>query len=343
MLYVLLLLSLAFIGCSNNKSTDTILTSTCKGVYYERDSSGNLKKFNQYDQNGQCLTENMKLSQFETTLENWNKKSVKCVPQSGFTSKTIVAANNYYDYRDNKAFLQFDSSTGIFRRIVLAEDKEGNPVYTKLQGCFYQRTGTGVDASFGKQILLDTDVSKLVTSQYFDAMEIFQYTESGNDINMVRFDDTKDYDYRNCPYLNTPWKFCEKLRDGNEMYFPVLPLADQTALRDEAILISRQFNWTLSSKSAFDSMWDNVSLNKREEIREGYLYDVIHIPDVPRYIDQAWKSYVMGNRPFMPDVTSNTSINLCYRGSKNVTMGDGSTGKVFGEVCYVDGNYTFTQ
>lgn len=314
---------------------------SCKGIYYERDSAGTLKKYNQYELNGQCYTDNLPLSQFEKTDEKWKKNNVQCTPQPSFPSRTVVAASNFYDYRDGKAYLDFDSSTGVYRRIILAEDKQGKPVYARLKGCFYQRTGTGIDAAFGSQLLLDTDINKVVSSQNFDPMEIFSYTESGADLQMLRFDDTADYDFRNCPYLNTPWKFCELLRDGNEMFFPVLPLADQTALTQEAIIISKQFNWTNSSKSTFDSLWD--SKDRTEAMREDYKYDVIHIVDTPRYIDQAWRDYLMGNRPTMPNVNSQTQLNVCYQGSKNVTLADGSTGKIYGEICYDNGVYTFTQ
>lgn len=335
------ILFLSMTACQSKDSTSTKTeTLTCKGVYYER-INGELKKFVQYEKDGQCLTDNLSLSRFEKTLESWNKNSVTCKPQPSFPSRTLVAANNYYSYRDGKAYLDFDSSTGIFRRIVLAENDQGEPVYARLQGCYYQRTGTGVDVGFGKQLLLDTDVDKIVTSQDFDPMEIFQYTEAANEVNMLRFDDTKDYDYRNCPYLRTPWEYCTKLRDGNEMYFPTLPMPDQIALTNEAIVMSRQYNWVTSNKSTFDSLWDITT--RKEAIREDYLYEIIHIPDTPRYIDQAYRDYLLGTRPTMPDVNSNTAVNICYEGSKTVTLDDGSSGKIKGQICYVSGQYVFTQ
>lgn len=334
MRYVLVI-SLFLIGCNSKtseKSADAGLQ--CKGIYYEGDSSaGTLKKYNQYEQAGRCLTDNLPLSRFETTKMNWDKNNTKCTPQPGFPSRTLVSANNFYDYRDGKVLLKFDSGTGVFKRIILAEGRNGDQAYTKLQGCYYQRAD---------QLLLDTDVNKIETSQYFDPMEIFTYTVSGQDVNMVRFDDTKDYDYRNCPYLNTPWKFCTALRDGNEMFFPILTAQQMTDLTNEAIIILRQFNWTTSNQD-FDSLWDSIKDSRKEKSREDYLYDVVHVVDTPRFIDQAWRDYVMGNRPTMPDTSSQTSINVCYHGSKNVTLNDGSTGKVYGEICYVNGVYTFTQ
>lgn len=334
-----LLLGMFCIGCAAKEEPKVDITLSCKGIYYQR-INGELKKFNQYEKDSQCWTDSLPLSQFETTKENWDKNKVKCSPVS-FPAMTLVAANNYYDTRDGKAFLDLDPSQGTYRRIVTAEDKDGKPVITRLQGCFYSRIGTGVDSSFGQQLLLDGDVNKVVSTQYFDPMEIFQVTISGSNVNMVRFDDTTDYDYRNCPYLGSEWKFCEKLRDGNDMYFPVLSVADQNALRDEAIIISKQFNWTNTSKSQFDAMWEDQS--RTEAVREDYKYDIIHIPDTPRFIDQAWRDYLMGTRPFMPDVNSITKINVCYEGSKNVTLSDGSAGKIYGEICYTNGIYSFVK
>lgn len=337
-----LLVALLFllVGCKSEEKSVSSTALSCKGIYYER-VSGELKKFNQYEQGGRCLTDNLLLSRYETTQEKWVKADVRCTPQPGFASRTLVAANNYYDFRDNKAFLDFNSATGIYRRIIKTQDRNGREIITKLQGCYYERTGEGVDSSFGQQILLDTDVNKIITSQYFDPMEIFRVTASGPNVNMIRFDDTRDYSYVFCPILNTPWKFCEKLRDGNDMYFPVLPIADQTDLTNEAIIISKEFNWTTSSKSQFETSWNDIVTP--ESMREDYIYDLIHIPDTPRYISDSWREYVMGTRPFMPNVNSNTTPNICYKGSKTITMADGSTGKIFGEVCLVNSQYIFTQ
>lgn len=345
MRYVLLFSLLGLAACSPKGADSPVSISSlsCKGIYYERDSSGNLKKFNQYAKDGQCWTENKVLSQWEKTSEKWTKTNTTCTPQPGFSSRTVVAANNFYTYRDGKSYMDFDGSTGIYRRLILAEKTDGSLAFTKLQGCFYQRTATGVDAAFGKQLLLDTDINHIVTSQYFDPMEIFNYTEVGNDLNMLRFDDSNDWDYRFCPVYRTPWSFCNLIRNGNEMYFPILSASQMTDLRDEALLIRKQFNYTKTNKASFETLWSTVAVSRKENMREDYLYDVVQIPDVPRYIDQAWRDYVMNNRPTMPDVTSNTSISTCYHGSKSITYADGSTGKVFGEVCYSNGVYSFTQ
>lgn len=320
------------IGCEESAEEPISASSlSCRGIYYER-TGGELKKYNQYEQGGRCLTENITLTRYEQSSENWVKKNVTCSSQPTFPSRTVIAANNYYDYRNSRAYLDFDSATGIYRRIILAESKTGQPVIARLQGCFYERAG---------QLLLDTDINKLKTTSYFDPMEIFSYVATATDLNMVRFDEIYDYSYTWCPTLNTPWKFCTALRSGNSMYFPILPAADMALLTNEAKVISVEYNWINTSKNTFDNIWDDSTLV--EAIREDYKYDVIHIPDTPRFTSEAWRDYVMGNRPVMPDIGSSNSLNLCYQGSKTVTLSDGSTGKIFGEICYQNGSYSFVS
>lgn len=331
-------------GCAKTAPTSTAVSGlSCKGIYMVTDSQGNLKKYNQYEREGQCWTDNLPLSQFEKTQQAWNKNHVTCVPQPGFASRTVIAANNYYQYRDNKALIDFNAQTGVYRRLTLGEDANGNQTYSKLQGCFYQRTGAGVDASYGKQLLLDTDVAKLATSQSVDLWEIFSYTETATDLNMVRFDDSVDWDYRFCSGVKMPWQYCTLIRNGNDMFFPILSAADQTSLLNEAILIRKQFNYVTTTTGSFNNLWNNADATRKEKVQEDLLYDVIQNVDTPRYVDQAWKSYVMGSRPTMPDITSSRVPPICYSGSKSVTLADGSTGKVYGQICYVNGAYTFTQ
>lgn len=335
------LLSLALLGCTKSAvSTSDAQSITCRGIYYERDAQNVLHKYNQYELNGQCYTDNLQLSRFETTQEAWNKNHTSCTPQPTFVSQTLVASNNYYNYRDGKAFLDFNSSTGVYRRIILAEDKDGNQVYTRLQGCYYARTATGVDSSFGQQLLLDNDVNKIITDQNFDPMEIFQVTVSGSNVDMVRFDDMSGYDYRSCPTLNTPWAFCTILRTGNEFFFPDLTTQQEQDLTNEAILITKQFNWTISSSSQFDTMWNNPQ--GAVTMREDYKYDVIHVPDTPYFIDQSWRDFVMNNRPTMPDVSSSTIPPICYPSSQDIVLANGQSGKIYGQACYVSGQYFFT-
>lgn len=322
MRYLLFLLIPFLYGCG----------APCKGVYTERDSSGNLKKFNEYrGDNGQCMKDSVALSQWEASSELRSRRGVSCEPQA-ISSRALVSSNNFYSYRDGKIYLELNSSTGEYRKLTLAEGKDGSAVFSRLQGCFYERGG---------QILLDTTNS--ASSQHFDPMEIFTYTDSGSTMEMVRFDDSSDWDYRFCPYLDTPWGFCDLLRNGNEMFFPVLNAGQQAALLAEAVLIRRQFNYSVTSLSNFSTVWASAESSRAEAAREDYKYAVQAVVDEPRYISQAWAQYVRGDRPVMPDTTSNRIPQICYPGKRDVTLPDGSTATIYGEICYVDGQYVFTQ
>lgn len=332
-------------GCVDGKgqqSAGETLVS-CRGVYYTRDSAGTLKKFNEwYNVSAKaCFTDPMALSQWEKTSEAWDKTRVECIPQPQFASRSLVSANNYYSYRDGRSYLDLDSSTGVYRRLVLGEDRLGKPTFARLQGCFYQRVGQGVDAGFGNQILLDTEITKIKSSEVFDPWEIFRYSETPTSMEMTRFDASGDWDYRFCPELLTPWGFCDLLRNGNIYYYPSLTALQASALLDEALLIRKQFNHITISKQDFEDTWENVEKTHGELGRNNWKYMVNGIVDTPPFVDQAWKDYVKGLRPYMPDVNSNQMPSLCYPGERDVVYGDGSTGKVYGEVCYENGEYVF--
>lgn len=51
--------------------------------------------------------------------------------------------------------------------------------------------------------------------------------------------------------------------------------------------------------------------------------------------------HMKGTRPYMPDVSSNRMPPICYQGERDVILSDGSTGKVYGEICYENGIYKF--
>lgn len=302
----------------------------CRGIYTVRDGLGVLKKFNEYSLNGKCVKETASLSQWEKTTEARSKKKVRCTAQPQFSSRSLISDNNYYSYRDGKVFLNFNSSTGEYLKLTTAESKNGEPVFSRLQGCFYERSG---------QILLDSiDVA---SSQYFDPMEIFTYTEDPVSMHMVRFDDSTNWDFKFCPFLNSPWDFCTKLRNGNEMFFPDLSLADQASVLAEALLIRKEFNYRTISSSDFNNTYSAISKTYKEVIAEDYKYAVATIVDIPRFIDQAWAQFIRKERPIMPDVTSSTMPPVCYPSRKQITLSDGGQGTIYGEVCYESGTYTW--
>lgn len=330
-------------GCEEEKDVDeNTVNENCKGLYSYRDEDGNLKKKNEYfhESLGHCVTESVALTNYEEGLEKRRRLEVTCEPQSGFPAVSMRAANNFYQYRDSRVFLNFQSS-GEFRKIIHGEDEDGNPTFSRTLGCFWQRTGTGVDVAFGNQLYLDGP--QAASSDLAHRNEIFQYTIAGNDVSMTRYDNSGDWDYRFCPYLNVPWEYCEELRNGNIMFWPDLPAGTQTDLRNEALLIRKEFNYVLISDQEFENLWENIESSGEELSQQDWKYDVVHLPDEPPYTWEAWKDYVVGDRPTMPDVASSQLPPLCYPGRKEVTLSDGATSHIYGEVCYEDGEYTFTE
>lgn len=224
---------------------------------------------------------------------------------------------------------------------MIGESKDGKPTFTRLQGCFYQRTGQGVDALYGNQILLDSEITKIKSSEVFDPWEIYQYTETANSMEMTRFDASSDWDYRFCPELLTSWGYCDLLRNGNIYYYPVLTVGQMQSLLDEALLIRRQFNFIEISKNSFESLWSSAESTYTESGRNNWKYMVNGLVDTPPYVDQAWRAYLIGARPYMPNVSSGLMPPVCYEGERAVTLSDGSTAYIQGEICYENGVYTF--
>lgn len=359
----LFILLTGLIGCSEGATPtdDTSTSMSCRGIYYTRDRQGTLHKFNEWFNKSvnACYTDNLELSRWEETSEKWDKNKVQCKPQPQFNSRSLVSANNYYQYRNGKDFLDLDASTGIFRRLTIGEDDDdtsetgldGITTFKRWQGCFYQRTAQGIDAIYGHQILLDGDSSKIKTSEPFNPMEIFSYTESATSIEMVRFDSSNDWDWKFCPESSTPWGYCNLLRNGNIWFFPVLSAAEQADLLAQALLIRRQFNFNLISKSDFENVWTNAEKTHKEIglFKENtthiwnFKYMVNGLPDTPMFVDQAWRDYIKGLRPQMPDLSSIQILPICYEGKREVILNNGSLAWINGEICYENGNYVFTE
>lgn len=336
-------------GTSDSTRSAAPSASSCKGVYYTHSSSGQLQKWNQYWQadQGACLTDTMPLSNWQTTSAKFINNVVQCTPQAGISSQTLIAANNYYSYRDGKVLLDLNSSTGIYRKITTGYDTTGAPLFSRSEGCFYQRTGAGVDAARGPQLLLDTNVAQFASTEDVVPFEIFTYTISGINVAMTRFDSVADWDYTYCPASRVPTTYCMALDDGNSMFWPNLPAATKAALTNEAILIRTKYNWVTSSTSAFNMAWtslDNMGNPYGTEAPTGaFVYQVVPLADTPYFLDSSWRSYLIGTRATMPDTSSQTTPVICFPGSQDVLLTNGSRGKVYGELCFQgDGTLTFT-
>jgi hypothetical protein len=316
--------------------------TSCRGIYYDRNQYGDLRKYNEYERKGQCWTDNLALSTWESSSERRRRMEVSCIAQPGFSSKTLASANNFYAYRDDRLYMDFDSSTGIYRRLVLGESDDGaHQTFTRDLGCFWQKTGVGIDAIHGTQLMLDTEYA--ASSEEFQPTEIFKYVDGGATVEMIRYDDSGAWDYRFCPELSAPWGYCDLLRNGNVMFFPVLSVAEMASLVSEALLIRKQFNFRVVDKSVFEELWAEAPTTLTEIGRNNWRYMVNGVPDAPLYTDVAWREYIKGLTPHMPDTTSSNMPPICYQGHQAVTLSDGSIGRIFGEICYVNGEFTFTQ
>ena len=257
-------------------------------------------------------------------------------------TQTLVAAGNAYEYRNSKVYLDLNSATGVFRRLVLSEDRQGNASYSKLQGCFFYREGTGSDAIFGRQLFFDTtDISKLITNQTLDAPEIFKINESSPFITFTRWDDSRDWDYRFCPYLSVPFGNCLLLQeDGNDFMWPTLTTQQKADLLQEALLISKEYSYVDTPKMGFESLWLSVANSRKDIDYSDLKYFVIPQADVPYSVDQSWMQYLRGQRPWMPtSVTTAPSVGpVCHTASRSIVLTDGTTARIVGEVCYTQNN-----
>lgn len=334
----------------NQTSTDVASPLSCKGIYTLRDSQGDLQKYNQYWQEDQktCLTDKIALTNYESSTEKRRKNNVTCVPQPTFSSITLKAAGNYYSYRNDRYYIDFDSSTGVFRRLILGQDQNGNPVYQRDISCFYAREDHETEPlnpkDYGKQILLDFS-NFPASSADFIPNEIFKYTSDNNgNWYFTRYDDVASWDYTFCPERTVPFENCIALRNGNLYFYPVTDAATQAALLAEAKLIRTQFNFSEINRNEFQSLWDSLDKNGKELQQGGdWKFYSNHVVDASKLFDYSWRRYLMRLDQVMPDVDGVTQFSpICYSGSQYVTLSGGNKGKVYGEICYSSGTYTFT-
>jgi hypothetical protein len=351
--YVLLFAITLLCSCNDGKNQgsngESPAPSSCKGVFYERDSYGELKKFNQFWQADQqtCLTDKIALTKFENSTELRRKRNVACVPQPTFPSMALKASGNYYDYRNDRMFLDFDAVNGTFRRLTIGEDKNGNTVFQRDVSCFYVREDHETEPvnprDYGKQLLLDFS-NFPASSASFVPNEIFKYdADNVGNWYFTRYDDVADWSYTFCPE-STPWNFCSELRNGNLYYYPILNLATQAKLLIEAKLIRTQFNFVQISQGDFESLWKHHDKNTKEVEQGGdWRFYTNSIVDASKFFDYDWRLYLMNQRYSMPDAFSPALPLVCYASSKFVTLTDGSVSKIYGETCIQNGVYTFVQ
>lgn len=106
-------------------------------------------------------------------------------------------------------------------------------------------------------------------------------------------------------------------------------------------MIRRQFNFNKVTKENFERIWSETEKTHLELGQSNWKYKVNTLVDTPMFIDQAWRDYIIGKRPQMPDTNSYRMPAICYPGERNVVLADGSIAWVTGEVCYANGLYEF--
>ena len=329
---------LAGIGCesasSNGSSSPT--SDACGTTWTQVDQYGNLKKYASHvSSSGACLVANQSLTRWEQTNFSYSKYNVQCAPVPTFASRSLKADSNFYSYRDQKVFYSLNSETGVYRRIVLGEDAQGKPTFSRLKSCFYERNG---------EILFDTDVAKLATSSAVDLWEIYSYTQIGSNLELIRFDDSNNgWTAYFCPTLKTEEKYCTKLRNGDIMYQPVLSSSDLSALLAEAVLIRKTFSYTTMADADFETLWSTVDKTRTESERNDWRYDVMPDVDTPIFIDASWKAFVKREIKIKPNTSTTRILPVCWSGSTSVTLANGQPGKVYGQICFSSAaGYTFT-
>lgn len=340
-------------SCNNNdfkniQDTKTF-TKDCIPLKVEHDIHGVLRKWKQSWNNkfNRCDRETVPLSYYEQDIRRRSINNITCTPQNIILNNTFLkSANNYYSYRDEKYILNLDPSSGEYRRILYGEDKSGKTVFSKEKGCFYVREDFENEPwgaiDYGIQIYLEQP--KSASSNVSMANEIYKITTMNTDWRFVSFDATSDWSYQFCPYLSTPWDFCTLLRNGNIMFHSNVNSAQKDQLLTEALLIRTQYNFIEMQENEFELAWKLAQEYEGEEPQVNFSYAVLFRPDGPFYTEQAWISYIKGERPFMPDTAIIKQRPICYNGFRKVILDDGSSSHIRGEICInSEGEYVFTE
>jgi hypothetical protein len=321
------------------------------------DEIGPVKRFIYYKNKGSttCTKQEAPLSNYENRIRQRARQGIACVPQPELSNDLYLrAANNYYTYRNGKYFLHLDPQTGIYRSVIFGEDKkDGTVIHSRKKGCFWMRRDLENEiwgaVDYGLQIYFDIGAGS-ETSLY---EAIYRVNQTGSNWQFTGNDAIGDWDYRFCPNDTTPWGYCDLLRDGDLMFYPVLTNEQKIQLLNEALQIRIQYNFLETTRNEFESKWAQAqnlegeigytsSLHNVNGFRENK-YRIVYSPDWPRYTGEAWKDYIKGNRPMMPDLDAIEMVPFCYKGYNEITLSNGGTSYVYGEICYINGVYTLTN
>lgn len=314
------------------------------------DDVGVLKRFRYYKvkNSESCYKQQMPLTYYEQGIRKRARLGIQCEPQTEITNEVFLKlSNNYYTYKNDKGYLHFDPDTGIYRRVYFGESKEGSQtIHSKELGCFWMRQDLENElwgaVDYGLQLYLDQP--KSASSNVSKANEIYRIDSMVGMWQMTSFDQIGNWNYAFCPYLSTPWGFCNMLRNGDIMYHsPALSDTDKSNLLAEALLIRTKTNYLEITENEFEQKWIEAQDRENEEPHLNYKYAVKFNPDGPFYTEQAWIGYIKEIRPMMPEITIPSMRPVCYSGYQEVTLNDGSRSFIRGEICYIDGEYNFTE
>ncbi len=319
------------------------------GETSESDEIGVVRRYEFYKtQNSEiCKRGQIPLSRFEQGIRRRAEKNIKCVPQTELTSEVYLkSSNNYYHYRNDNYYLHLDPSTGAFRRIILGEDKNGNPAHMKEIGCFWTRQDYESEIwgpqDYGLQILIDQ--SNAATSNNTKSLEIYKITNNDTDWTFLSLNETQTWDESFCPFGSTPWGFCDFLRNGNILFAPKgLTLSQKNDLLKQAVLIRSYYVFSEIRQNEFHISWTKALTYEGEMAEVDFKYKITFGQDVPLNTINARVDYIKDLRPMMPEKGTSDQKLYCYDGFREVPLDDGTKSYIWGEICFEDGNYSFTQ
>ncbi|MBK8201519.1 MAG: hypothetical protein IPK68_04075 [Bdellovibrionales bacterium] len=233
------LIAMVSLGCSKAPQQPSAESAECRGTYYKRSSISNeLMKYNETFNSslGQCLAQSVEITNFEKTLDERQRKNVKCSPQSGLPSMTLKASGNFYSARDDHHYIDLNAETGEYRMLSIGTFYDGRTVIERRLGCYYLRTDTETEPinsrNYGSMIMFGQENAAMSDPTGYD--EIYNYTDTGVGFEIVDPSPSyrMDWTYEFCPFLSLPLGFCDLLRNGNILYLPSLDLAQQAAFAE---------------------------------------------------------------------------------------------------------------
>lgn len=357
--YILILVGL--VGCGKaGQQNAPAGAPQCRGVYYEHNAiTKELMKYNEtYNASvGSCLSQNIPVTNFEKTLDDRQRKNVKCKPQPGLPSMTLKADGEYYAPRNGNYYIDLDSATGEYRMLSIGTLLDGRPVIERKLGCYYLRTDLENEPvnprNYGSMIMFDQEnAAKSNIAAYAD---IYNYSDSG--LGFVMTDPSPAFrgdwgDGTFCPYQSVPMGYCDLLKNGNNYFLPILSAGQEAYLANEAMLIRSTYTFLKVPKSEIDVLWASyegrigTSLDETAEVvdqayNSEWEHRINFYTDMSDKTSDAWIAYMKGKRSVMPDLGSPSTTPVCFVGWQSVTTGAGNNATVLGQICYADGVYTF--